>query len=166
MLTMNVDFNVILTGLLAPVAVLAVKTLLDFSLAHVFVKYFSWIPIRGIFRDKPPVIAGHWENVWGAAGSEDFRDAIDRHSTTEIKQFGRYCYCEYRSRGIKYGLFGRIRGMYLIGEWYDITERTEYFGTSQLRIIDGTSMEGKYVGHSRKTCQVQQDEWNWRKHGP
>jgi hypothetical protein len=77
---MNIDYNVIATGLLAPVAVVAVKTLLDFSLAHVFVKYLSWIPSRGIFRDKPPNLKGEWEQIWGSAGSNDFVNDTDRHS--------------------------------------------------------------------------------------
>ncbi len=160
---MNIDYNVIATGLLAPVAVLAVKTLLDFSLAHVFVKYLSWLPVRGMFRDKPPNLKGEWEQIWGSAGSGDFEKDTDRHSHMELKQFGRYCYAEFTSKGVKYCLFGKIKNSYLVGEWYDIKEKTAYFGGFQLRIIDSSTIEGKYVGHSRKTCKVQQDDWNWKK---
>lgn len=55
---MSIDWNVIATGLLAPVAVLIVKTILDFKSAPLFVKYFWWIPVRGMFRSKPIKIAG------------------------------------------------------------------------------------------------------------
>ena len=50
---MNFDLNVIATGLAAPCAVFIIKTLLDFSLSHYFVKYLHWIPVRGLFRERP-----------------------------------------------------------------------------------------------------------------
>lgn len=113
---MDIDYNVIATGLLAPIAVLAVKTLLDFSLAHIFVKYFSWVPLRGMFRDKLPKLKGEWEQIWGSAGSSDFEKDTDRHSHMELKQFSRYCYAEFTSKGVKYCLFGKIKNSYIVGE--------------------------------------------------
>ncbi len=160
---MDIDYNVIATGLIAPVAVLLVKTLLDFSLAHIFVKYFWWLPVRGLFRDKPAKIAGEWFQHWGSAGSENFSDATQRQDKTKIRQFGRYCLAEFKAQGVTYRLFGRIKNSYLIGEWYDVDQKTAYFGTFQLRILDSSTMEGKYVGHSRNTCAVQQDGWDWHR---
>lgn len=93
---MDFDLNVIATGLAAPVAVLIVKTLLDLSLARWFVKYFYWLPVRGLFRERPQDLSGKWEQIWEPGGSETFNNATDRHSYTHIKQFGRYVYlgCE------------------------------------------------------------------------
>lgn len=160
---MTLDYNVIATGLAAPVAVLLAKTLLDFSLAHYLVKYLSWLPVRGLFREKPTNISGNWEQVWGPAGSHDFQLDIDRHAHTKIFQFGRYCYAEFYAKGVLYCLFGRIQNSYLIGDWYDKKDRHAYFGALQLRIVDSKTLEGKYIGHSRRKSVVQQDEWNWKK---
>lgn len=158
---MTFDYNVIATGLAAPVAVLIVKTLLDFSLARLFVKWLWWIPVRGLFRDNPTNISGAWEHVWEAAGSEYFGRETDRHSHTTVRQFGRYCYGEFVAKGVRYSLFGVIQNSYLVGEWYDIKDKRAYFGCFQLRIIDGKTMIGKYLGHSRTKCVVQQDDWSW-----
>lgn len=162
---MPLDFNVIITGLAAPVSVLLVKTLLDFSLAHFIVKYFWWFPTRSIFRDAPTNLSGVWEQQWGAAGSSDFQNDIDRHSHLILRQFGRYCYAEYYSKGFLYCLFGKIENAYLIGTWRDKKNKHSYFGAFQLRVVDGKILEGKYVGHSRHTCVVQQDDWKWTKIG-
>lgn len=160
---MSLDPNVIATGLVAPIAVLIVKTLLDFSLAHILVKWFWWIPVRGIFRDAPPDLCGDWEQQWEPAGSLDFQSHTDRHSHTSLRQLGRYCYAEFYSKGVLYCLFGKIENAYLLGTWYDKNDKHAYFGAFQLRIIDGKTLEGKYVGHSRRICSVQQDDWKWKK---
>ena len=160
---MALDFNVIATGLAAPVVVLIVKTLLDFKLAQILVKFCWWVPVRGIFRDKPPNISGTWEQIWSAAGSDDFQKDVDRHSHSTVRQFGRYCYAEFYSKNIQYCLFGRIQNSFLIGEWYDKNDPHAYFGAFQLRIVDGKTLEGRYLGHSRRSSIVQQDEWIWKK---
>lgn len=160
----NIDLNVIATGLAAPVAVLLVKTVLDFSLAHCFVKYFHWLPVRGLFRDHPQDLSGKWEQTWESGGSESFRNATDRHSYTNIKQFGRYVYAEFDSKGKAYCLFGRIRNGYVIGEWYDKADRYAYFGAMQLRIVGGEVLKGLYIGHSFRSGEVGNDAWNWHKH--
>lgn len=161
---MNLDLNVVATGLAAPVALVIVKAVLDFSLAHCFVKYFHWIPVRGLFRDHPQDLSGKWEQTWGPGGSADFSDATDRHSYTSIKQFGRYLYSEFESKGRTYCMFGRIRNGYVIGEWYDKADRYAYFGAMQMRVIGGAALKGLYIGHSFRTGEVRQDIWNWRKH--
>lgn len=160
---MTFDLNVIATGLAAPVAVLLVKTLLDFSISHYLVKWFSWIPVRGIFRDAPHDLSGMWEQSWGAAGSPNFPNTIDRHGHTVIKQFGRYCYAEFASKGRQYRLFGRIRNNYLIGEWYDAKDKNAYFGVFELRIVSGEVMDGLYLGHSSRNSNLVQDTWKWLK---
>lgn len=161
---MNIDLNVIATGLAAPVAVLLVKTLLDFSLARCFVKYFYWLPVRGLFRDRPQDLSGKWEQTWEAGGSETFNNATDRHSYTYIRQFGCYVYAEFDSKGRKYCMFGKIQNGYVIGEWYDKANRYAYFGAMQLRIAGGNVLKGLYIGHSFRTSEVGHDKWNWQKH--
>ncbi|MEE9706498.1 hypothetical protein [Aeromonas veronii] len=161
---MTFDLNVIATGLAAPVAVLIVKTLLDFSLAHYFVKYFFWLPVRGFFRDHPQDLSGKWEQTWEPGGSETFINPTDRHSYTHIKQFGRYVYAEFDSKGRTYCMFGKIRNGYVIGEWFDKADRYAYFGAMQLRIAGGNVLKGLYIGHSFRTSEVGYDKWNWQKH--
>ena len=160
----NLDLNVIATGLAAPVAVLIIKTLLDFSLAHYFVKYFWWLPVRGLFRDHPADLSGKWEQTLGAGGSETFKDSVDRHSYTVMRQLGRYIYTEFDSKDVSYALFGKIRGSYVIAEWYDRADKYAYFGAAQFRILDISELDGFYVGHSRRTAAVGQDTWKWRRH--
>jgi hypothetical protein len=157
------DWNVIATGLFAPAAVLVVKTILDFSLAHYFVKWFYWAPVRSIFRDLPLDLSGKWEQIWEPGGSLNFPNPTDRHSYTEIKQFGRYVYAEFDSQKHTYCLFGRVRGSYIVGEWFDKSNKHAYFGAFQLRIVGGRTLEGLYVGHSSKTGAVGQDAWIWNK---
>jgi len=161
----GIDFNVVATGLAAPVAVLLIKTLLDLSLSHCFVKYFYWLPVRGLFRDNPQNLSGKWEQVWGAAGSESFHQITHRHSYTYIRQFGCYLYAEFESKGKTYCFFGRVKGSYVTAEWYDKGDKHAYFGMAQLRVSGSSVLEGMYVGHSHKTSLVGSDIWMWSKCG-
>jgi len=161
---MSLDWTAIATGLAAPVAVLLVKNLLDLSLGQKLVKWFHWVPVRGIFRDRPPDLSGKWEQIWGAGGSEAYANDMDRHSYTKVRQFGRYVYAEFDSRGDGYAFFGKIRGQYIIGEWCDRADPNAYFGAAQLRIISSREMEGCYLGHSKRTSLVGSDRWDWKKH--
>lgn len=158
---MSIDLNVVATGLVAPCAVLVVKTLLDFSLSHCFVKYLHWLPVRGLFRERPPLITGKWEQIWEAPDSPGFKNITHRHSYTRIKQFGRYLYAEFDAKGRTYCIFATIKNSYITGEWYDQNDRHAYFGTLQLKIIDSDSMSGLYIGHSQRTGRVSSGEWSW-----
>nr|WP_319528685.1 hypothetical protein [Pseudomonas laurentiana] len=163
MISLAIDWNVIATGLIAPGAVLCIKTLLDFSLSHYFVKYFHWLPVRGFFRDRPPKLTGKWEQVWEAPGSPNFTEVVDRHSYTHIKQFGRYVYAEFDAKGRNYCVFGVVKNSYITGEWYDRDDNHAYFGTLQLKIIDASNLEGLYIGHSHRTSLVASGRWVWRR---
>jgi hypothetical protein len=158
---MNFDMNVIATGLLAPVVLLLVRVLLDFSLARWIVKYFWWVPVRSILRVKLVNISGVWEQKWGDAGSEGFRSELDRHSYTTIRQFGPYCYAEFYSKGVAYCIFGTLEGSYITGTWRDRDDENSYFGAFQLRVVDSKKLVGRFVGHSKTTAEVLQDEWVW-----
>lgn len=155
----------IATGLIAPVLLLVLRFLLDLSLAQFFVKYFWWLPVRSLFRDNPIKLGGVWEQQWGAAGSESFSKDIDRHSYTTIRQLGGYCYAEFYSKGTEYSLFGRIRAGYVVGTWCDRSDRFSYFGSFQFKIINSSSMSGRFLGHSQRSSEVQQDTWEWVRQG-
>lgn len=160
---MDIDLNVIATGLLAPVAILIVKTLLDFKLAHLFVKFFWWLPVRGMFRSKPLNISGSWEQLWESAGSDGFAEPSQRHSHPSIRQFGSYCYTEFQSKKITYVVFGKVVNDYFVGDWYDKSDSNGYFGAFQLQIVDSKTMKGKWIGHSKTKYDVKGDEWCWNK---
>lgn len=160
---LDLDLNVIATGLAAPGAVLVVKTMLDFSLSHYFVKYLHWLPVRGIFRSSPPNISGKWEQLWEAPDSPNFVDVRDRHSYTSVKQFGKYIYAEFDSKGRVYCIFATIKNSYITGEWYDKSDHYAYFGTLQLKIVDMGNLQGLYIGHSHRTSLVASGGWNWKK---
>lgn len=160
---MEIDLNVIATGLAAPCAVLIVKTLLDFRLSHYFVKYLHWLPVRGFFRERPPVISGKWEQAWEAPGSPSFKDIVDRHSYASVKQFGRYLYAEFDAKGRTYCIFATIKNTYVTGEWYDKGDQHAYFGSLQLKISDARNMTGLYIGHSQRTSLVASGDWRWKR---
>jgi hypothetical protein len=160
---MNIDLNVIATGLLAPIAVLIVKTILDFKLAPLFVKNFWWLPVRGMFRSKPIKISGNWEQTWESAGSPGFTESSERHSHPIIRQFGSYCYTEFISKGVTYIVFGKIVNEYFVGDWYDKDDAYGYFGAFQLQIIDSNTMNGRWIGHSKTKHEVKGDQWKWSK---
>ncbi|GKV79124.1 hypothetical protein PEC106568_42970 [Pectobacterium carotovorum subsp. carotovorum] len=160
---MTLDWNVITTGLIAPIIVLFVKTLLDMKLIRLFVKYFHWIPVRGMFRSNPISISGKWEQTWDSNDSINFPESIDRHSFSVIRQFGAYCYAEFTSKSDSYVLFGEIVGDFLVGEWYEKYDKKGYFGTVQLEIIDSNTMNGRWIGHSKTKHEVKGGIWCWKK---
>lgn len=158
---MLINWDVVATGLVAPLSVLVVNYLLDLTLACWIVKYFWWLPVRKVMRDKPPLLAGQWEQVWSSGGSVSFSLENDRHSYLEMRQFGRYLYAEYHAKRRTYFFFGRIKGHYVVGSWSDREDELGYFGAVQLRISNSDLLEGMYVGHSNKTGSVGAAEWRW-----
>jgi hypothetical protein len=137
------------------------KTFLDFNAAPVFVRYLSWLPVRNIFRDKPIRLAGDWEHIWGAGGSEGFLSPVDRHGHPTLYQLGSFCYAEFDSQRVKYAFFGKIRGANLNGDWFDVKDRDGYFGVFQLEIINSSSMRGSWLGHSKTTREIRSDTSMW-----
>ena len=162
---MVIDWNFVVNGTITFVALIILKALLDLQLAQKYVKYFSWIPLRNFLRTKPIAISGTWEQVWDSAGSTNFVDVIDRHSHTEIKQAGTYCYAEFISRGVTYILFGMVKNSYFAGYWHDKNDPLGYFGACHLEIIDSNTMKGRWIGHSKLSHEVKGDVWNWKKCG-
>lgn len=162
---MTIDWSHVLTAIATIIMAIIFKTLLDFRLATFLVKWFHWLPVRNVFRDKPICLAGNWEEHW-TTDSPKFQDPKDRHSHGRILQLGRYCYTEFLAQGTRYAAFGQIKGNYFVGDWYDIgTDSIGYFGAFQLQIVDANTMTGKYIGHSTASAQVKTGNWNWRRVG-
>jgi hypothetical protein len=159
----NIDWNAALSGAITFLIVFTIKQLLDLKLAHWWIKYFHWIPLRNYFRAKPHNISGKWEEQWHLLGTKSFEDPTKRHSHPIIKQMGHYCYAEFIADGITYGVFGTIMNDYLIGEWFDINDRIGYFGTFHLKIESNKSMTGKWLGHSKSFHGIREGDWIWKK---
>ena len=159
----NIDWTAIFTGTISFIIILLIKLLLDFKIAHWWIKYFWWIPVRNYFRSKPINISGSWEENWKLDGSVRFVDETKRHSHPKIKQLGSYCYAEFIADSKTYGVFGSVMNDYFIGEWYDVTDRLGYFGTFHLKINDDSSMSGKWLGHSKSFHGVREGDWTWNK---
>jgi len=153
----------IISGAITFVIIFAIKQLLDLKLAHWWIKYFYWVSLRNYLREKPHNISGKWEEQWYLLGANNFEDPVKRHSHPIIKQLGQYCYAEFISDGITYGVFGTIMNDYLIGEWFDISDRIGYFGSFHLKIDSNKSMKGKWLGHSKSFHGIREGDWIWKK---
>ena len=158
-----INWESVLTGSLTFIIILAIKLILDFKIAHWWIKYLWWIPLRNYFRTKPISISGNWEENWELQSSERFKEDTKRHSHPRIKQQGKYCYAEFIADGKTYGVFGTIMNDYFIGEWYDVDDPIGYFGTFHLQIENSNNMSGKWLGHSKSFHGVRQGEWKWKK---
>jgi len=86
---------------------------------------------------------------------------MDRHSHAVLRQLGRYCYAEMIYQGKYYYFFGRVHGEYLVGEWFDLKDKSGYFGTFQVRVVNSARMEGKWMGHSQSTREIRADRSEW-----
>lgn len=160
-LVSQIDVTHIITAQTVLICALILKSLLDFKLAPFLVHWFSWIPVRNIFRAKPIKLAGAWKENWSSE-SANFK-ASERQSYPIIYQMGSYCYAEFIAKKVTYSVFGVIKGNYLCGDWYDKKDPHGYFGTFQLQIIDSFTMEGIWIGHSTRRAVVQADGWVWKK---
>lgn len=163
---MNIDWTAVATGAASFMVLLVIKILIDFRLGALIVKNLHWFPVRNWFRDKPPKLAGTWEQIWGAGGSESFSDVATRHDHTVIKQFGNYCYTEFFSNKVRYALFGHINQNYIVGDWYAVEDPLGYFGAFQLEIVDSNTIDGKWIGHSKTTKKIRSDNFTATRVGP
>lgn len=137
--------------------------MLDLRTGIWIVRLFWWLPVRWLFRDKPPFLAGRWESTWESGGSWQYKSPTDRHSHPEVKQLGRYVYATYIARGRSNSYFGRIVGGYVIGEWFDAGDPRGYFGAYQLRIVDSERLEGMWIGHSKEESKIRAGNEHWVK---
>lgn len=160
---MEINWDSVATGTITFIVLLVVKSLLDLKVSQSIVKWFGWLPVRNIFREKPLQVHGRWEQVWDSANSGSFLNEVDRHSHPEISQLGSYCYSEFISKGVTYVVFGRIIGNYWVGDWYDKNDPSGYFGAFQLLIHNANLMSGKWIGHSKAVHEIKADKWQWKR---
>jgi len=158
-----INWGSVLTASAGFIVGLIVKTMLDLRLALFVVKYFWWIPIRWLFRQKPVNLSGQWEHTWESGGSPAYVDPRDRHGHPKIRQFGSYCYADFYSQGKTYCFFGKIFGDYIVGEWFDLNDHAGYFGAFQLRIVDSKELDGLWIGHSKTSVAIRADKSVWTK---
>jgi hypothetical protein len=160
---MTIDPALIFSHTIAFLFGVVLKLLLDFDLAQFLVKNFSWIPVRTIFRRKDIPLAGIWEENWESK-SGNYSDPKDRHSHPELKQLGPYCYAETWAKGRNVCVFGKIRGDYLFGTWYDKNDEKRSFGVFHLRIVNADLLNGLWLGHAtNEPLNINADTWQWNK---
>jgi hypothetical protein len=152
----------LLLGAVPLVVCIVLRILLDLRLAPWVIRLLDWVPVRGIFRDAPTNLRGDWEQVWDSQ-SDRFAQPADRHGNAHIYQFGRYCYAEFTAKTVRYVLLGRIHNGFLFGEWYAKKDKLGYFGAFKLRVQDSSTMEGIWIGNSKKEFRINSDQWKWRK---
>lgn len=143
--------------------VLFLKLLLDLRLAQLVVKYLYWLPLRNYFREKPIQLGGTWEHLWGAGGSAAYKNNIDRHGHSKLRQLGNYIYAEFYSQGVLYAFFGQIKHGYVVGDWFDIKDSSGYFGAFQLEIVNSSNLRGLWLGHSKQTRVIRSDSSIWNR---
>jgi hypothetical protein len=143
--------------------VLLLKFLLDLRLANFAVKYLFWIPIRAILREKPMELAGEWEHIWSSGGSISFASPTSRHGHSSLRQWGSYCYAEFYSNSGRYAFFGKIKGNFVVGEWFDVNDPAGYFGVFQLEIVTSHALKGLWIGHSKQKRDIRCDTSEWKK---
>jgi hypothetical protein len=159
----DIAWSTVATGVASFAAGVVVKTLLDLRLGVTMVKYLWWLRPRRVFGENPYGLAGRWEHIWASGGSKAFAKEIDRHGHPQIWQFGVYCYAEFVSKGRTYAFFGRIAGQYFVGEWFDLKDRSGYYGTFELRIVNSDKMEGMWIGHSQEEARIRVGRSSWRR---
>ena len=163
---MNININPQIFVPLIPFALgILFKTMLDLNLAIKLVKYFHWIPVRFLFRTKPFKISGKWIQLWENNVSEDYNSDDIRQSELDLKQFGKYCYAEYRIKNDElYFIYGEIRGNNIVGKWSDRINDLGYYGAFELRILDQNNIKGRWIGHSNKNPdKINTGEWIWKR---
>jgi hypothetical protein len=162
-MNLNIDWNHIVTASILLVILIILRMLLDMRIAVFVVKYFHFLPMRRFFRERPVSIEGKWRQIWSIADHSSFAEEDDRYSAVKLRQFGRYCYGEFRSDNRIYCVFGKITHGFFHGEWYDKKDEMGYFGTFQLIIVDERNMNGKWIGHSKFSAIIQEDNWVWHR---
>ncbi|EQB2601156.1 hypothetical protein ACYHQC_000204 [Aeromonas salmonicida] len=141
---------------------LCLNFLLDAHLWPPIIKLFNFIPVRSIFRDNPPNLRGEWDVYW-ASNSQAFINEKDRHKTATIYQFNNFIYADYPSKDQRYCLIGKIKGQYITGTWFNKNDRFGYHGAFQLKITDSKSLNGRWLGFSISTVDINTDTYEWSK---
>lgn len=157
----QVNWPAVLTSVASFLLGIVVKTVLDLRTGLFIVKYFSWICPDRLFRDNSYKLSGIWEHVWSSGRSEAFENPLDRHSHSKLYQLGPYCTAEFIAKRHTYIFFGKLRGEYLVGEWFNKQDRAGYYGAFQLRVLDSSHLDGMWIGHSKTVNKIRVDSFKW-----
>ncbi len=122
----------------------------------------SKISARSIFRDNPPNLRGEWDVYW-ESNSSNFPNEKDRHKTATIYQFSDHCYADYAALDQRYVMTGKIEGGHITGVWYNPKDRHGYRGSFQLRIVNSKKLEGRWLGFSTTSTEINSDLYTWTK---
>ena len=144
------------------IAGLVLRFLLDMHIWPGLVKALNWIPVRGVFRSKPPDLRGDWDVFW-EANTVNFPSERDRHQTATIYQLDGYCYASYYAKQQRYCMIGKIDGSFLTGIWYNIKDPNSYRGSFQLRIVSQRKLTGRWLGFSTSSLEINTGIYDWSK---
>jgi hypothetical protein len=141
-----------------------VKASLDLQYGILIVRLFHWVPVRSLFRDKPPNLRGSWSHIWSFNGASHSTD-VSRHDNSTLYQLGPYVSCDHYADGVLYKFFGKIRGGFIAGTWYDPKDSLGYSGAFHLRIVTEEKLIGNWIGHSvhNKPGEMNGNTWIWTK---
>jgi len=156
------DPNCISLSVISFIIGLVIKTMLDLEKSESLIKFLSYIPVRGIYRQKYLNISGLWKQEW-KTDSKNFEFTSERASQAKIYQFHRYFYGEFMSKNKTYIMFGILKINYLVGRWYDKEDALGYFGSFELEATNSSKLDGMWIGHSKEEHQVKGGDWNWEK---
>jgi hypothetical protein len=96
---------------------------------------------------------------YGMLKATIFPEVSQRQSSSKMKQFGNYCYCEFASGGGNYVLFGKLDRDQLIGEWHDKNDTLGYSGSFHFIIRDNSKLDGLWIGNSKTVVEVKSGKW-------
>ena len=162
---MTLDFPSLLLGASPLILGLLLKLLLDMQLWPKLIKYLSWLPTRSIFRENPPDIRGEWDVFWDSA-SKNFSEDRDRQKTAAIYQLHNHIYADYADYAAKdqrYRLIGKIEGAFITGIWYNPKDIHGYRGAFQLRIVSRNELNGRWLGFSTTSNEINSSLYKWTK---
>ena len=77
---MLINWPSVILGASPVVFGLVIRFLLDINLWPGLIKALSWIPVRGIFRTKPPDLRGDWDVYW-KTNIAILTSSLDRHKS-------------------------------------------------------------------------------------
>lgn len=110
-------------------------------------------------------ISGDWDHVWGSGGSEIYAKDVDRHGHPKLRQLGSYCYAEFYSQSVLYAFFGQIKDGYWVGDWFDVKDRSGYFGVFHLEVLSASKLKGLWIGHSKQKRDIRHGPSEWKRVG-
>ncbi len=141
---------------------IALRMLLDIHIWPFLIKGLNWIPVRGIFHTNPPNLRGEWDVFWEST-SDNFSSDLKRKKTANIYQVDSYCYADYAAGDQRYCMIGTIEESYLTGIWRNIKDAHGYRGAFQLRLVNKSRLDGRWIGFSTTHLEINTGKYSWEK---